>query len=107
MEIIIHLMHVFLATSCCSLTWCTLIINVKRNCVCMLGSSNIGPAFQGELGDKGDPGPPGQAGDMGKTGEQGATGPPGDKGDPVSENFLFIDLQLTYHKHSCVSRICR
>ena len=75
------------------------IIKVKRNCVCMLDSSNIGPAFQGELGVKGDPGPPGQAGDMGKTGEQGDTGPRGDKGDPVSENFLFIDLQLTYHKY--------
>ena len=80
---------------------------MSKEIVCLLGASNIGPAFQGELGDKGDPGPPGQAGDMGKTGEQGATGPPGDKGDPVSENFLFIDLQLTYNKHSCVSRICR
>lgn len=66
------------------------IINVKRNGVCLLGTSNIGPPFQGELGDKGDPGPPGQAGDMGKTGEQGDTGPRGDKGDPVSENFYLI-----------------
>lgn len=75
--------------------------------MCLLGTSNIGPPFQGELGDKGDPGPPGQAGDMGKTGEQGDTGPRGDKGDPVSENFYFIDLQLKYHKHLCVSRTCR